>query len=197
MNADKNTEGLLIRLVKIFFTFFKIGLFTFGGGFAMIPLMEREIVDNHGWIEKDKFIDAISITQSVPGAVAVNLSIFFGYNVAGFIGALVATFGVVIPSFVIIIIIAVGFNRFNENPVVDNIFKGVRPAVVALILHAGLKLSKNINWSLFLIIIGVLVFTGNVFLKISPIIMVIIVIIVASIMFISKFRRGEKKQRNI
>lgn len=193
MDVDKNTESLLLRLVKIFVTFFRIGLFTFGGGFAMIPLMEREIVDNHGWIEKDKFIDAISITQSVPGAVAVNLSIFFGYNLAGFIGALVATIGVVIPSFIIILIIAAGFNKFSENPVLNNIFKGIRPAVVGLVLYAGIKLAKNINWSWKLALTFILVFIGNTFLNLSPITIVITVIIIGSIVSINKYRSISKK----
>ena len=193
MDVDKNTESLLLRLMKIFVTFFKIGLFTFGGGFAMIPLMEREIVDNHGWIEKDKFIDAISITQSVPGAVAVNLSIFFGYNLAGFIGALVASIGVVIPSFIIILIIAAGFNKFSENPILNNIFKGIRPAVVGLVLYAGTKLAKNINWSWKLAITFILVFIGNSFFSVSPITIVITVIIIGSILSINKYKHISKK----
>lgn len=193
-NINKGSERILLKLFKIFYTFFKIGLFTFGGGFAMIPLMEREIVENHSWIEKEKFIDAISITQSVPGAVAVNLSIFFGYNVAGFLGALVAVFGVALPSFIIILLIAVSFNRLSDNQVVLNIFKGIRPAVIGLILYAGMNLAKNIDWSLKLIITFLFVFIANSFLNISLIVLIVLVIFVGLIFSLRKNREEKNIQ---
>src|SRR5690554_4856774 len=108
-DLEENSQGRVYKLLKLFFTFFKLGLFTFGGGFAMIPLLEKEIVDKQEWVDKEKFIDAISVTQSVPGAVAINLSIFFGYNLLGVWGALMAAFAVVLPSFIIILIVAIFF----------------------------------------------------------------------------------------
>lgn len=165
-------DSYLQRLVGIFYTFFKIGLFTFGGGFAMIPLIERELVNQRGWIEKDKFIDAISITQSVPGAVAINLSIFFGYNIAGILGAIVATIGVALPSIVIILFIGLFFDAFIANPIINRVFIGIRPAIVALILHAGINLSKGISWSKPVLITAISVFVATSFLGISPIIVV-------------------------
>ena len=155
------------KLFKMFITFFKIGLFTFGGGLAMIPIFEKEFVDNQGWIEKDKLVNAISITQTVPGSVAINMSIFFGYNIAGFAGALVAALGVALPSFFVILTIALVFRNFNDYLIVQNVLKGIRPAVVGLIIYAGYDLSKYIDWTpsltatiSFVIILG-LVFTVN------------------------------------
>ncbi|MFN2364672.1 MAG: chromate transporter [Halarsenatibacteraceae bacterium] len=135
------------KLFKMFITFFKIGLFTFGGGLAMIPIMEKEFVDNQGWVDKDRFVNAISITQTVPGSVAINMSIFFGYNIAGFAGALIAAIGVALPSFFVILTIAVAFKNFNENVIVQNVLRGIRPAVVGLIIYAGLDLAKYIDWT--------------------------------------------------
>lgn len=151
----------------MFITFFKIGLFTFGGGLAMIPIFEKEFVDNQGWIEKDKLVNAISITQTVPGSVAINMSIFFGYNIAGFAGAVVAAVGVALPSFLVILTIALLFRNFNDYLIIQNILKGIRPAVVGLIIYAGFDLSKYIDWTpsltatiSFVIVLG-LVFAVN------------------------------------
>lgn len=179
------------KLLKIFVTFFKIGLFTFGGGFAMIPLMEKELVGRQEWIEKDKFIDSISITQSVPGAVAVNLAIFFGYNVSGFIGALVAAIAVALPSFAIILLIAIFFTSFSQYPLVQNIFKGIRPAVVGLIIYASIDLAKYVSWSPALLstIIGVLIF--GIILNANPIFLILAVIGLGSMVY----KKKQKKKR--
>ncbi len=199
-------EDLLImskyicKLSTIFLTFFKIGLFTFGGGFAMIPILEKELVDKQGWIEKGSFIDAISLTQSVPGAVAVNLSIFLGYNLAGVPGAVVAAFAVALPSFSVILIIATLFNSFNEYPVITNIFKGIRPAVVGLIIYAGFDLSKNINWSLSLISTLAAVLILSVFFNINPVIIIFMTFILSSFTYLynkePKVYKRNKKIKN-
>ncbi len=163
------TDTKFRELFKIFITFFKIGLFTFGGGFAMIPIIEKEVVEKHGWVDKDKFLDTISITQTVPGAVAINMAIFLGYNLLGFFGALAAAIGVALPSFIIILLIAVSFNQFSNNQIVQSAFMGIRPAVVALIAYAGYKLSGNIDWSSLLVIFLVVTLVGRIILGISPI----------------------------
>ncbi|MFW6029656.1 MAG: chromate transporter [Halanaerobiales bacterium] len=173
------------RLIILFTTFLKIGLFSFGGGFAMIPLMEKEIVDKHQWIEKDKFLDAISITQSVPGAVAVNLSIFFGYNTAGFLGAIISAIAVSLPSFSIILMIAFGFKSFSEYQIVNNIFRGIRPAVVGLIFYAGINLARQINWSYSMMVMFAIVILSSVFLGFNPIFLIILAITVGSLRFFS------------
>ncbi len=186
-------------LLKLFFTFFKIGLFTFGGGFAMIPLMEREFVENNGWMDGEKFVDAISITQSVPGAVAINLSIFLGYNLAGVTGALVAAVGVALPSFIIILLIALGFKHFNQYPLVENLFRGIRPAVAGLIIYAGFKLSKDMNWSWYLFMIPILVVAGNFFFDINPLILISLAIITGIVNFRIRVRKkgSEKSPKKI
>lgn len=117
----------------MFRTFFKIGLFTIGGGYAMIPLIEREVVEHHAWIDQREFTDLLAIAQSTPGVFAVNMAIFIGYKHSGLRGSIIAALGTVLPSFLIILGIALFFHRFKEYTIVENIFKGIRPAVVALI----------------------------------------------------------------
>ena len=124
---------MLKSLFDIFATFFKIGLFTFGGGYAMLPMIEADVVDKKHWMEKKEFVDMLAIVQSVPGAIAINTSIYVGYKHGGFIGALAAILGTVLPSFIIILLIAMVFTDIQDNPTVEKVFKGMRPAVVALI----------------------------------------------------------------
>lgn len=129
--------------INSFGTFFKIGLFTIGGGYAMVPLIEEEIVNKKQWIAKEDFIDLLAIAQSVPGVFAVNLSIFIGYKLRKFPGALAMALGTILPSFLIILGIALFFQRFKEFEAVENIFKGIRPAVVALIAAPTFNMAKS------------------------------------------------------
>lgn len=130
-------------LLELFICFFKIGCFTFGGGFAMIPLIEREIVTNKKWVTEEEVIDVFAVSQSLPGAIAINTSTFIGYKIIGRAGAIAATAGVILPSVIIITLIAVFFSIFNNNPVFEAVFSGIRPAIVSLILLAGLKIGKS------------------------------------------------------
>lgn len=131
-------------LTDIFITFFKIGSFTFGGGYAMIPLIEREVITNKGWIEdEEEIIDVFAVSESIPGAIAINSSTFVGYKIAGRKGAIAAMFGVVLPSFIIITLIAAFFSKFQDNEVVKATFMGIRSAVVALILMAAINVGKK------------------------------------------------------
>lgn len=130
---------------SLFKSFFKIGLFTFGGGFAMIPLIEKEIIEHRGWIKKKQFIDLLTLAQSAPGPIALNTSVFVGYRINGYKGALASTAGVIIPSFVIILLIAMFFTDVKDNHVVEAAFKGMRPAVVALIIAPVFSLSKGMG----------------------------------------------------
>lgn len=114
--------------LEAFGLFSKIGVFTIGGGYAMVPLIEEEIVDKRKWIAKDDFIDLLAISQSTPGILAVNISIFIGYKLRGFRGSLVTTLGTILPSFFIILAIAMFFHNFKDNVIVERIFKGIRPA---------------------------------------------------------------------
>ena len=130
------------RLTTIFVSFLKIGMFTFGGGYAMLPLIERELITKRKWIEQKEFLDLLTLAQSVPGPIAVNTAVFVGYKVRGLRGAAAALLGTVTPSFVIILAIAIFFAGIRQNPVVDAAFKGMRPAVVALIASAALTILR-------------------------------------------------------
>ncbi len=127
----------------LFLTFFKIGLFTFGGGYAMIPLMAKEVVEHKKWFSEEEVVDIIAVAQSLPGPIAVNTAAFIGHRLAGRRGALVGLLGCALPAVLVILVIAAFLSRFQDNLVVQNIFRGVRAAVTALILAAGLRLAKK------------------------------------------------------
>lgn len=129
-------------ILQLFTIFFKIGAFTVGGGYAMIPLIEAEIVTKKGWVTKEDFLDLLAIAQSAPGVFAVNIAIFIGYRLRGVRGCIVTALGAILPSFLIILCIALFFLRFKENPTIEAIFKGIRPAVVALIAAPTFNLAK-------------------------------------------------------
>lgn len=137
-------------LFKLFTTFFRIGLFTFGGGYAMIPLIENDVVERNRWVAKDDFMDLLAVAQSAPGVFAVNMAVFIGYRLRGKCGALVASFGCVLPSVVIILLIALFFRQFRHIGVVSNIFMGIRPVVVALIAVPVFNLAKSarLGWGM-------------------------------------------------
>lgn len=134
--------------IDLFLAFFRIGAFTLGGGYAMVPLIEREVVENKKWLEGTEFIDALAIAQSLPGPIAVNTSVFVGYKVRGLVGSLVGLLGTVLPSFICMLVIAAFFSQIRENPTVAAIFTGIRPAVVALIAASVWSLGKKakLNW---------------------------------------------------
>lgn len=167
-------ERNIKNMFTLFITFFKIGLFTLGGGYAMIPLIKREIVNKHRWMEEKKFIEALAVTQSAPGAVAVNLAVFFGYNLAGTLGALVTTFGVVLPSFLIILLIAFYFSKFSNYEIIAKAFQGIRPAVIGLILYAGIDLARSVKWSPLLTLLFLVIFFFRVRLQVNPAVLIAI-----------------------
>ena len=128
---------------KSFCIFFRIGLFTIGGGYAMIPLIEAEIVDKQRWIKKEEFLDLLALAQTVPGIFAVNIAIFIGYKLRKTKGALAMTLGAILPSFMIILTVALFFRQYQHLEVVERIFKGIRPAVVALIAAPCFKMART------------------------------------------------------
>ncbi len=132
-------------LFNLFFTFFKIGTFTFGGGWAMISIIEREIVDKHKWLERESFLDLLAVAQSLPGILAVNIAVAIGDKLKGGKGSLVAALGTILPSFCMILIIAIFLtpDLIKNNEVLSAIFKGIRPAVVALIIAPVLNSAKS------------------------------------------------------
>jgi chromate transporter len=156
-------------LINLFLTFFKIGAFTFGGGYAMIPIIQREIVENKKLIEDEEFMDAIALAQASPGPIAVNTSIYVGYRIKGFFGAVACTLGTVLPSFITILLIAIYFYRFRENAIIDKVFRGIRPAIVALILSAVYKMWTKGTRSWNKVISSLLALTAVLLFKISPI----------------------------
>ncbi|MEG1563718.1 MAG: chromate transporter [Bacteroides sp.] len=129
--------------LEAFGIFFKIGAFTIGGGYAMVPLIENEIVTRRKWITQADFVDLLAISQSAPGILAVNISIFIGYKLRGIRGSILTALGTILPSFIIILCIALFFHQFQDNPVVERIFKGIRPAVVALIAAPTFSMAKS------------------------------------------------------
>ena len=131
-----------------FKTFFKIGMFTLGGGYAMIPLIEEEVVYRHKWINKEELLDLIAIAQSCPGVFAINIAIFIGYKLKKERGAVATALGTALPSFLIILAIAIFFHQFEDNRVIAAMFKGIRPAVVALIAVPTFRLAQRaqLNW---------------------------------------------------
>ena len=133
------------ELLTMFGSFFKIGLFTFGGGYAMVPIIQREVIDRRGWVDRDEFVELLTLAQSAPGPIALNTSVFVGYKMRGYAGALAALLGVVVPAFTVILIVAIYFAQFRENVYVNAAFKGMRPAVVALIVSPIVSLSRGMG----------------------------------------------------
>lgn len=154
---------------ELFLLFFKIGAFTFGGGYAMIPLIRNEVVHKKRWLNDDEFMEMLAIAQSMPGPIALNTALFVGNKRLGVRGSLFSGAGVIIPSFVIILLVAILFSQFRENPVVVRIFKGIRPAVVALIVAPLLSLGKSAGVNLKNIWIPVGVALAVWLLKLSPV----------------------------
>ncbi len=134
---------------KLFKTFFKIGVVTFGGGYAMIPMIEAEVVDKNKWIDREQFLDLIAIAQTCPGVFAINISTFIGYKLKKERGAILASLGSALPSFLIILLIATIFRHFQDVPWVAACFRGIRPAVVALIAVPTFNLAKSAHINLY------------------------------------------------
>lgn len=139
--------------LSLFLTMLKIGLFTFGGGYAMIALLENEFVEKKKWIEKDEFLDVAAIAESTPGPIAINAATYIGYKNAGIIGSMIATLGICIPSFIIIYAISLFFDAFLSLTLVAYAFKGIQICVMYLILTAGLKMLAHMKKNAFNMII--------------------------------------------
>ena len=178
-------------LLKLFTTFFKIGLFTFGGGYAMIPLIEREVIEKKRWIEKNDFLDMLVLAQSTPGPIAVNTAVFVGYKVAGVLGAIAATLGTVLPSFMVILSLALFFAEVRENLYVDAAFRAMRPAVVALIVAPLIGLVKGMKW--YLIAVSAAVAMVVWYFGFSPAYLIGISLVIGVVMAVVSGRRGGKK----
>ena len=166
-----------MKSLQLFGIFFKIGAFTLGGGYAMIPLVQREVVDNRAWIDEEEFLDLIALAQSAPGIIAVNTAVFVGYKIAGWRGVVMSVLGATLPSFLIILLIAMCFTRFRDYPQVEAVFKGIRPAVVALIAAPLYKMAKaaKVTWKNLWIPVAaaLLIWLGGV----SPVLVIVAAIL--------------------
>ncbi|MEW8956813.1 chromate transporter [Clostridium sp.] len=176
------------KIITMFFSFFKIGAFTFGGGYAMIPLIEKEVVASRKWISQEEFSDIITLSQSFPGALAVNASIFIGYKIGGFLGAVFALLGSILPSFFIIVLVAKFFMDFRNNLWIDRGFKGITAAVPILVLIAVKSLSKSVDRN---IINGVILILTVVLISVFDVHP--LVIIIASALYGAIFLRKKVK----
>ncbi len=180
-----------------FKTFFKIGIFTLGGGYAMIPLIEEEVVNRKQWVSKDEMLDLIAIAQSCPGVFAINIATFIGYKLNKTRGAIATTIGTALPSFLIILAIAMFFSQFKENPYVAAMFKGIRPAVVALIAVPTFNLGKRAQlnmWTIWIPIVSALLIW---LLGVSPIWIIIAAGIGGYAWGQMRNERNERNERNV
>ena len=167
------------RIIRAFFTMLKIGLFTFGGGYAMIALLENEFVSKKGWLEKDEFLDMVAIAESTPGPIAINAATYIGYKCFGFWGSLLATVAICIPSFLIIYTISLFFDLFLSLTLVAYAFRGIQVGVIYLIFSAGLRMLKNMKKTTFNVTILSAVMLGMILcsilaIKLSTILFILI-----------------------
>ena len=152
------------KLIKLFFVMFRVGLFTFGGGLAMIPQMGQDFSDKYGWLKKEELLDFFSVAQSLPGVMAVNASIMIGFRIAGVVGALVAALGAILPSFMVLAVVTLFYQAFISNPIALGVMHGVRAAVAALLFYTALTLRRNaltnaLCWVLFVVAAAIALFT--------------------------------------
>ena len=160
------------RLGQLFLTFLKIGAFTFGGGYAMIPLVQRETVEKYGWITDDDLLDIVAIAESTPGPIAVNSATFVGYRVGGTAGALLASLGVILPSFTVILLVSFLLRSFGELRAVRYAFFGIRAGVLALILHSLCKMLRDSRRDAFSLVVTALSFVAVAVFDVNALIVI-------------------------
>jgi chromate transporter len=168
-----------VSYFKLFLSFFKIGMFTLGGGYAMLPLIQREVVEKNRWMDDETFVDGLAAAQACPGPIAVNLSVYAGYHIAGGWGMALAVLGTVLPSFLIILLIAVSFSDWANQSLVQKIFKGLRPAVTALIAVPVIQIAQKakIRWHRYWLPLAAIILI--VFYGVSPVYLIVFTILLA------------------
>lgn len=181
----------MIILAELFLTFAKIGFFTFGGGYAMIPMIENSFVENKKWITHDEMMNVTVIAESTPGPIAINCATFVGYKKAGFLGAVIATLGIVVPSFAVIYLISMCLDSFLEITFIANAFKGIKIAVGILILDAGItmvkKMHKKVLPGVIMVCSFIAMFAINIFTwNFSSISLMLIATVISLAIFIVK-----------
>jgi len=189
------------KLVNLFITFFKIGLFTFGGGYAMISLVQSEFVDKKKVVTSEEFMDMIAVSESTPGPIAINMATYIGYKEKGFLGSVISTLGVILPSFVIIFIISLFFNDLLKYRLIQKAFKGIACGVAVIITFAGIKLMKSFkrNWvfiTLFILSVIVVILSEIKIINFSFITIVLIVFCGVFSLLCFKPKKVELKQKD-
>ena len=185
-----NKNSIIYKSLDLFKVFFKIGLFTFGGGYAMIPFIQKEIVEKNGWITDEEILDMFAIAEATPGVIAVNTATFIGFKIAGFFGSLFATLGVVLPSFIIILIIAYFIKDFLSITIIANAFKGIRAGVIVLIIGAIIKFSKSTDKNIFNITLAIIAFYLSAFTNVNTVIILLCALVTGIIFNVLTKRRG-------
>ena len=179
--------------LQLFWTYLKIGTFTIGGGYVMLSMIEREIVDRKGWIDREEFMNMIALAQAAPGLIAVNSAIFIGWRIGGWRGVIATVLGAVLPSFLIILAIAMVFQNYKDLPAIEAIFKGIRPAVVALIAAPLCRMaySAKITWVTAIVpIVGaLLIWLGGL----SPVWIIFVTVVVTLLYTYLKERKSTKQ----
>lgn len=175
---------------QLFWSFFKIGAFTLGGGYAMIPLIEQEMVERRRWISSDEFTETLTLAQSAPGPIAINSAVFVGYKMCGMKGVLATVLGTVIPSFVVILVVAMFFSDIRDYEVIERIFNGLRPAVVALIAVPVVNMLQKKHFAWHIVAITIISAIAVAWLKISPILVIIASGIGGIIYYLIKKKHG-------
>lgn len=162
--------------LQLFWTYLKIGLFGFGGGYAMLSLIQHEVVEKHAWLSSSEFTDIVAISQVTPGPIGINSATYIGYTVTGNImGSIVAVVAVMLPSFFLVLLVAKAYSKFKHNKYVEDIFSGLRPVVIGLILSAALLLMNSENFIDYKsIVIFIIAFILTKFLKVHPILMIVL-----------------------
>jgi chromate transporter len=166
------------KCLELFFLFFRVSLFTLGGGLAMLPLVEREITENKKWLDKEEFLDIVGISQSMPGVMILNVATTVGYKISRLMGSVFACLGAILPPFISIVFVGWFFIKIKDSPIVERIFSGVRPAVIALVAIPVINLSRaaKINMKTFFIPLGVIL--AMLLFDIHPVSVIVIAILV-------------------
>ncbi len=180
---------------RLFFTFFKIGAFTFGGGYAMMPLLREEVVEKHEWIDDEEMLDIFAISESTPGPVAINMATFLGYTKAGFWGSFFATLGVVLPSVIVILLVSKAYDAFRTNIWVDRAFKGVQAAVSVLLINNVIKLLSRYKGDKLSLVLAFAAFVLLLFFKVKAIYMIIAAILAGVVLLMCGIQLKDDKNR--
>jgi chromate transporter len=192
-NLKPKYKGDYKKLFELFSIVLKLGAFTFGGGYAMFPLMEREYVEKRGWFETKEMLDMLAVAQSLPGMISINASILVGYRLFGVLGSVVAVFGLALPSLIVLSVLSFFYVQFRENIYVNAALKGIRVAVIALLVQAVIKLGKPGVKGVFGWVMASLAFLTALIFSIHPIIIILAGLFVGIIYSENKRRKEEDK----